>query len=259
MNLKSIFKKRNYKYLWYLLKPYPNSVKRRDSFLSISTIDKLINALEVARFEKIVVVASGPTAKQMIKCENNLYISTNNAILLTKDVPFIYIVNDSYYLMRYLKTFIGPKKWLGTIFWYFSTPSMLRNKSHLKLIQYLETKRRNKEEILITNSDDSVAQSDLHREINGYLKKTIDFDFYGVNSGFVAVVIGFVLSHYSSKPMEIYGLDMGLKGGGYFNSGQELGKSINSDSSKSVVSDFLNKIYYLNGYSVSNFSYFETK
>lgn len=256
MRFSTFFSKRNYEYFYYLIKPFPKGVKNHcnsyDRFINLSSIIDYIN---VKDYKKIVVVASGPSAKKLKLEDDTLYFTTNNAIKLVKSVPYIYVVNDSYYLMKYLKTFKSSIEWQATFFWYVSTTSRIREYAIKCLSNYLKTKSRNKKEFLITNVDESFCLKSVHNEVVGYLKSNLNINYYGVNSGFVTLVLAYVISDISNKEIEIYGLDMGEKGGGYFDKQVQVGKSINGDKSKEIVREFLLKIYQSND-RITNYSNF---
>ena len=261
MKLNSILNKRNYSYLYHYLKPYPRSVTdRKDRYKTISSISNLIEQLSLRNYKKIIVVASGPSSKKLKKEADAIYFSTNNAIHLVKDFPFIYMVNDSYYLIKYLKGFDVNSNLKGSLFWYYITNPIKASRSYQLLTYYLSNKKRPQPEVLMCNDTIDVASSNLHKEITTFLKKELKFDFYGVNSGFVTVVLGFVLAYHSGLELNIYGLDMGENGEGYYNKKHvSVGTSIKGDFSKTTVSDFFNLVYNQTKVNIHNYSYFKTK
>lgn len=244
MKIISLFSTRNYTYLYYLFKRSPKEVKKDcntyDEFTNLSSI---IDYLTVKDYKKIVVVASGPSAKNVTLEKDTLYFTTNSALELVKSVPHVYVLNDSYYILKYLKSITNSKEWKTTIFWYVSTTSK-RNERAVKILErYFETKSRDKKEFLITNIDKSFMLKNVHVELVEFLKQNLDINYYGVNSGFVTLVLAYVISVISNLEIEIYGLDMGEKEEGYFDRKKKLGKSVKGEKNREVVKSFLLKAY----------------
>lgn len=242
MNLFSLFNKRNYKYFYYKIKRYPKSVsKKAIGFKEITTIDDLINYFEIQQYKSIAVIASGPTSKNISLEKDVLYITTNDAIKIVSNANFIYIVNDTFYLTRYLKTFKADSFWRGTIFFIENIPSNIFLFSKIK--KYLATKSRTKKEFLISSIKDNEYKNNIFDEFDRILKEKLGFSYEAINSGFMCVQIAFVFSTITKKPLYIYGLDMGVGGDVYFNAKSELGKSIKSDINRSKVEKVLNAMY----------------
>lgn len=256
MNLKSIFNKRNYYYFFQLIKPYNNSVKNKPT--DISKIDDLVslsNYFAISEYKKLVVVASGPTSKQLKLEDDVLYLCTNNSIELVKQKSFIYIVHDPYYLTIYLKSFSEYKYWKGTVFWIINNKSKINTISFQKVIKYLSKKSRTKKEILITDFDYNQQSKNLDKSLKNYLEKNFDFNYISINSGFNCVLIGSVLANLNQMPLEIFGLDMGEGGDAYFNKKAIIGKSIKGENNKEIVKKFLLKAYQSN-IKITNYSNF---
>lgn len=260
MNFKSIFKKRNYNYIFQLIKPFNSTVSNIATDISqINDLETLSTYFDVAHFEKIVVVASGPSSNKM-KLENNaLYICTNNSLQLVKKQSFIYIVHDPYYLIRYIKSFYIYPFWKGTIFWIINNNSKINNISYKKAFHYVIKKSRLKKEILITDFEYHANSKNLNILLQHYLESKFNFQYKSINSGFNCVLIGCVLSHFNKIPIEIFGFDMGVGGNMYFNKKATIGKSINGENNKMIVKDFFQKAYQsdINIINYSNFMNYE--
>lgn len=244
MKITSFFSTRNYKYLYYLLRPFPKEVKKDfntyDEFTNISSI---IDYLNVKNYKKIVVVVSGPSAKNLILEKETLYFATNSALELVKSMPHVYVLNDSFYILKYLKSVKNSTEWKTTIFWYVSTASKTKERAVKLLEKYFKTKSRNNKEFLITNIDKPFMLKNIHVELVEFLKQNLNINYYGVNSGFVTLVLAYVISVISEIEIEIYGLDMGEKEEGYFDKKAQLGKSVNGEKNRDVVKSFLLKTY----------------
>lgn len=259
MRIKSLFVKRNYVLLYNIIKRYPanvkSQVKKYDDYIELS---KIIKYFEINKYDKIVVVASGPSSRNIVFDEKALYFTTNAALELVDERDYVYILNDSYYLIKYLKTFKGSNGWKGTIFLYSATKNKEKEYGIKFLYKYFKNKSRSKREFLITNSKIAPSLNSIHEEFIKYIKDKLDIDFYGVNSGFATMAFAFVLSDICNKKIEIYGLDLGEKEEGYFNKKVEVGKSIKGDYAKKNISNFLNKIYMLDN-NIKNYSFYKTR
>lgn len=244
MKISTFFNYRNYKYLYYIVKPFPKEVKRkRNDYSSFNNLNAIIDYIAVNNFTKIVVVASGPSSKKLKLEKDALYFTTNGALKLVETVPHIYVLNDSYYLVKYLKSFKSSIEWRSTIFWYTSTANKAKEYGISMLMKYLKTRSRGKKEFLITNIEEPYALNTIHEELVQFIKLNLNIDFYGVNSGFVTFAFAYVIAVISNKELQIYGLDMGEKGGGYFDRQILVGQSINGDENKKKVKEFLLKVY----------------
>lgn len=244
MKITSFFSLRNYKYFYYLIKPFPEEVKKDfNSYSEFVNISALVDYINVKNYKKIVVVASGPSAKNVTLEKDALYFTTNNALKLVESVPHVYVLNDSYYILKYLKSISNSEEWKTTIFWYVSTTSKIKESAVKILENYFETRSRDKKEFLITNIDKPFMLKNIHVELVEFLKLNLDINYYGVNSGFVTLVLAYVISVISDIEIEIYGLDMGEKEEGYFDKKIELGKSIKGEKNREIVRSFLLKAY----------------
>lgn len=243
MKLSSVFNKANYKTIYYLLKPYPKGVKNGGvDYKGIESLKDIVAYLNIDAFEKLVIVASGPSSRNIEFSDKALYFATNDAMKLVKDHNFVYLVNESFYRLRYLKTFVGKENWKGTFFWFASTRDNLKASGTQLLLKYIKLKHRTKKEFLITNTEDCPLLP-VHKEITEFLKTELDIKYYGVNSGYVMLVLVYCMAYISNKPVEIFGLDLGEKEEGYFDKKVEIGKSVKGDKAKEVVGTFLTKVY----------------
>lgn len=257
MNFRSILNKRNYFYMYYLICGYHKSVRKIAKISpDLDTINNLSELLKVKNYEKIVVVASGPSVNNMIpQRENVLYLCTNNSLKLVDKCNFVYIVYDPFFLTKYLKKFNSPQNWIATIFWITDNGSQESAIPFFKIKKYFNCYSRNKEELLITNFKYEKDSNKIYKTIIEYIAVNFNFDFRGINSGFTSVIIGFVLAHFNNIPIEIYGFDMGEGGEEYFDKSDVLGKSIKGERNKLIVRSFLEKAY-LKEMTISNNSNF---
>ncbi len=255
MKFKALLNKRNYIHLYNLIKPYPNNVMLNGlDYSDFKSLNSIIQYFEVNNYEKIVVVASGPSANKLQKDTSSLYFCCNDSIKLVDDFNFIYMLQDPFYLMRYLKTFRGKANWKGTVFWFYYSDNS--KKMYDVMDRYLRKKSREKREFLITNNENKPSAKLLHIEINGILKEIFNYEHFGVNSGFNTLVFATVIAYVAGKPLDIYGLDAGVGGEKYFNKNSTLGLNIKKDNTRIKITEFLDKLRFCD-IEVHNYSNFK--
>ncbi len=245
MNLSSLFNIRNYKYLYYLAKPYDKGVVASPlKYENFDSLDAISNYFKIKDFSKIIVVASGPSSKNVVLEDEAIYFCCNDSINIVCSKPFVYIVHDEFYLVKYLKSFSKYyHNWKGTIFWLVNNGSASNKKSFERVRTFLGKRSRNRREFLITDYEYSTGSQKVFNEISQILNENFKFEFKSINSGFNILVFASVLSFLNDLPLEVYGLDMGEGGEGYFNKDAKLGKSIKGENNKNIVRDFLSKVY----------------
>lgn len=247
MNLFSLLKKRNYIFLYHTLKPYINSVKKeKKDYYSYSSLVSLSNYLELDKYKKIAVVASGPSAANLILEDDTLYFCCNDSINIVKSKPHIYIVHDKFYLIKYLKSFSPTYNWAGTLFWIYDNKSKTNYKSFEKVLKYITTRSREKREFLITNFNYIKSSEALNLDLIMTLENDFDFSYKSINSGFNTLLLASVFALKNDKALEIYGLDMGIGGEKYYNKNAVIGKSIKGDNNRDIVASFLSNLYKKN-------------
>jgi hypothetical protein len=262
MNLFSLFNKRNYIYFYHSLKPYSRSVKRGiQDYSNYDSLDHLEEYFQIADFKKIAVVASGPSAAKLVPDQETLYFCCNDSINIVKTMPHIYVVHDPFYLMKYLKSFLPTDKWMGTVFLIMDNNSKINYNSFEKVLHYILRKQRKKREFLITDYSYNKSSELLYNELIKIIKEDFGFSYQSINSGFNTLMLAAVLACKKDKPLEIYGLDMGVGGEEYYNKKASIGKSIKSDNNKKIVKEFLNQLYKQKNkiYNASNFMNYESK
>ncbi|MFD2939599.1 hypothetical protein [Flavobacterium notoginsengisoli] len=246
MNLSSLFKKRNYIFLYHKLKPCTNSVNKPEDYSGYHSLAALSEYFNLEGFNKIVVVASGPSAANILLEDDALYLCCNDSINIVKSKPHVYVVHDPFYLTKYLKSFKQTDKWFGTLFWIYNNNSKINYQSFDLTQSYITNRSRKKKEFLITNFDYCDSSKKLNSELIETLKDDFDFSYQSINSGFNTLLIASVLAFKNNKELKIYGLDMGVGGDKYYNKKAFIGKSIKDDVNRNIVSDFLSKLYKKN-------------
>lgn len=242
MDYKSLFRLRNYQHFFHRIKPFPASVRKEAlDYSGFKDLNDLIECLEIEKYNKIVVVASGPSASKIKKEQGNIYFSCNDSLRLVQNLNHVYMLYDMFYLTRYLKTFQGGSGWKGSIFWYnFNNPHS--HKIYKITRKYLKQYSRSKREFLVTNKSEEDLQP-LYFEVEALLQEVFDYRHYRVNSGFNTLVFAALLAYLVDKPLEVFGLDMGIGGDAYFNKNSPLGRSVKSEKNRELVAVFLNKLY----------------
>lgn len=255
MNLSSLFKKRNYIFLYHTLKRYTNSISKPEDYLFYNSLISLTEYFKISNYNKIVVVASGPSAANMTLEEDAIYFCCNDSMEIVKSRPHIYVVHDKFYLTKYLKSFKATDKWQGTLFWVYDNNSKANLTSFQRVYRYITKRSRVKREFLITNFTYQNSSKLLNSELIMSLKNDFDFSYKSINSGFNTLLIASVIALKSNKRLEIYGLDMGAGGDKYYNKKAFIGKSIKGDANRGQVEIFLSNLYRKN-MQIYNASYF---
>ncbi|MAO38232.1 MAG: hypothetical protein CMP12_20455 [Zunongwangia sp.] len=238
MNLRSLFKKRNYLYLYNKYKSYPSTVNSfPNDYSEYESFKDILKYIAVENFEKVVAVASGPTAKNIEYNDKYLYFCTNNSIELVKNkVNYIYTVSDEFYLYKYLNSFKEDQYWVSTFFYFYLNSASESKKNDIS--KYLTNNSRSRKEFLITNEKNSFNSDKINSDIKEVFVKW-KYNHFGVNSGFNNLVLSSIVANFANLPLVSYGLDMGEGGQYYFNKPSSLGRSIKGDFSKAKVTEFL--------------------
>lgn len=256
MKLKALFNKRNYKHLYHQILPFPKHLRNEKLYNDFTSLNSIIEYLEVKKYDRIVVVASGPSAIKLKKRSKYLYFCCNDAIKLMDDINFVYMLHDPYYLMKYLKTFKEKQNWKSTIYWFYYSD---RSKYIYDIIQnYLAKYSRERHEFLLTNHENNFGNSKIYTEINKVLMSIFNYRPYGVNSGFNTLVFASVIAYLAEKPLDIFGLDAGVGGEKYFNRTSTLGLNIKKENTKMKIAEFLEALEK-SEIKVQNYSNFKGK
>lgn len=212
-------------------------------FKSIFTTDKKsLESLNIevliekyADKDKIVVVCSGPSTKQISTSSSNLYLTTNSAYSLVKNEDCLYYVNDGFYIKKILaeKAFLKDNQEI--LFFYYEGAANLKDQDFLlQKINLL----RNKVKYFISKE---VNQINYNTFINFYKEKGLPIKIQ--NSGVFLLLFGYYLAEKLNVPLEIYGLNLGIGGATHFDNKGIVGNSVLKDGVKENVKMYLSYMY----------------
>lgn len=205
-------------------------------------------------FKKIVVLASGPSAANVMVDSDALYLVTNDSFKLVANKNYIYYVNDGFFLKRLLLKNNISKKAILSVYW------DTRNPKHHWGFNFFQTHN-----VLLGKTNTFYVSDFLKGQATINLNEVVNFfkgdnkSFKIFNSGVFLLLMGYYLSKVNSLPLHIYGLDLGEGGLRHFNKTGVVGKSVTNDKMKNYVGEFLDEIYKAKQIEVTNFSFFKTK
>ncbi len=202
-------------------------------------IDDFINKYKDKK--RIVVFCSGPSANKAIAENKNLYIATNDGykFVVDNDLDFLFFLNDQYYINKNL---IRGHKYLKNdqLIVLFYTHTDL----HKKAWFYLKNK------MWMFGDKTFISFSDL---MTGVPKTNYEslFAFYkdnglplkSQNSGMFILLLGYYIAVKLDKPIDIYGLDLGLGGNLHYDKKGLVTKSISRDRVKVNTKMYLDYMY----------------
>jgi hypothetical protein len=190
-------------------------------------------------FTKIVSVAGGPSTSSLQLNSSSLYITTNDAYQLFKGIPFLFYVNDGFYIKKLLashSSMLNPGQDL--LFWFESTDL------HKPIFKFLESNLyllKSYKIYLISNLCDDITSQENFSDFYGFFEdKKLEVKIQ--NSGVFLLLFGYYLAEKSKMPFEVYGLDLGIGGTVHFNNKGVVGKSVINDRVKKNVSTYLHSI-----------------
>ena len=202
--------------------------------------------------DKIVVLCSGPSAKKLVKDDTTLYITTNNSFKLVRDLDYLIYLNDPYYLRQNVYENIHQKKNQSFIFSFFDEKRHRAQYDFFKEYGYL-IKSENK--YIIDREYGGAISASNHEAFSDFLdRKNIDLQLW--NSGIFILIFGYFLSITMDKPLEIYGLDLGVGGKIHFDKSTNVTNVITKGYVKVDVKKYLDIMYGDDQLAFSNYSNF---
>ena len=256
MKLKSFFQKRPYQYLWAKYFPFYIRARIQKTPTSKCFID-IIKNLNQLNFDRLVVVASGPSARNVKLSDNCLYLCTNNSIDIVKKQKFIYFIQDKYIVLRYLKFFKPNAQWQGTFCLVNNNDFEGNKKVYEYVSKYLKKYSRSKGEYLISDFNKTSLANTWFEELNSFLEKEFDYKFESLNSGFSLLILSVYIAFILDKPLEVYGLDFGYGGKEYFD-GKQINEKHCAYEKKNIIKmdKFIDRLYKNKKIKVKNYSFY---
>jgi len=209
------------------------------------------------KYKEIVVVASGPSAKNIKYDKNNLYITTNSSyLLLDQGMDFIHILNDLAYLSKFMAFGLKQKP----LKVYIYAPYTNKNNFGYKVMDNIKKYISNNNNIEIVSQDANLE--DQGNKVNIFNELNLMNDEFSVknpggNSGLMILNFALLLSTRLNKPISVYGLDAG-EGGRVYADGRVTNKNhiAMRDKHKQIMGQYLE---YLNSQNLNykNYSYFK--
>ncbi|WP_152287195.1 hypothetical protein [Flavicella marina] len=259
MNFKTFTKKKVYEFIYYKIKPtYNKSFRKKDKtdFENLS-LKEIVSKMIPKNSKNLVLIASGPSSKNVVLSETDLYFCTNNSVNLVNEYSFIYYIQDYFFSLRYLKMFFDTDKWKGTFCVVNDNGYRSNEKVFFAVHKYLSKYKRSQGEYLLSDIfDKSSSYNALFLEFNQFLKSEFDIEFRSLNSGYSLLMLIAYFSKISGLPIKIYGLDLGLGKSEYFDGSRIDNHCAFSDINKESVNNLLSKIYQNSNFQVKNYSHF---
>lgn len=236
--------------IYSLLVAFKSVVGRKTSTTPYFTLHYL--KTKYSEKKKIVVVASGPSANEVVLNEDSLYIVTNSGYRLVKDFDYLYYINDGFYVKKVLAIGDYFLKDTQEIIFYYQN-SELHKKGYCFLNEHL-TKLSKKSKYMISELDSHSESLENWNHFSGfYSQRNLPIKIQ--NSGVFILLFGYFLAVEMGLPIEVYGLDLGIGGVKHFDNKGVVGQSIINDRVRSNVkmyldfmeqeyADFLNFSYY---------------
>lgn len=204
-------------------------------------------------YTKIVSVAGGPSASLLQLDSTSFYITTNDGYELFRGRPFLFYVNDGFYLKKLLachSTMFQPGQEI--ILWFDNTdlhkPVYKYFKTHMYLLKSYKI-------YIISNLfEDPVSQENYVNFYSFYQERNLDVKIQ--NSGVFLLLFGYYMSIKMNLPFELYGLDLGVGGLCHFNNKGVVGKSVTNERVKINVKKYLDFMFNEHA-KMKNFSNFQ--
>ncbi len=203
--------------------------------------------------ERVVVFCSGPSAKKVLPNKNNLYLATNDGckFVVANNLDFLFFLNDQYYLNKNL---VRSEKYLkkdqSIVLFYTQT------KLHKKAWNYLKAKLwmfGDKNFLSFNDLEKGISKTNYDLFISFYKDRGLPLK--SQNSGMFILLLGYYIAVKLNKPIDIYGLDLGIGGNEHYDKKGLVTKSITRDRIKVNTKMYLDYMYK-NHNDIKNYSNF---
>lgn len=179
---------------------------------------------------RIVVVAAGPTARDVVPEPGALYVATNSSEEVVRDLPYAYFLTEASPVARYTKRGPASASCVGTFF-RFETRNVGPHYAELarRTIAFTERRARSAPDIVATNALGHGREQDNFERFEGQVLEWLGQPVRQYNSGFGATYFGYFLAVSFGVPLEIYGIDAGAGGEQHFDGSQMSSPSVVGD------------------------------
>lgn len=249
--LKRIFRLSNY--YRSLLLFYLKYASRQKKFKKPASFSNLLDS--IGNPNKIIIVASGPSANKLIPRSDNLYIATNASYKLIGNHPMIYAISDNVFVTKYIATGIPGKGVKGVIF-RFNKSDNGHMKIFKKVEKYFRISRSKVPELALTNFQSPISNTIDFEVIEKWTQTHLNMAFKQQNSGMFILLLGYFIANQLRKDIQIYGLDAGVGGIKHFDNKGLIGQSVYEDKVKKNLEHYLKTMYSQKTIKVENFSFF---
>jgi hypothetical protein len=231
---KSLFLPKNYTPLYHSIEKLSEEFKEKD---------------------KIIVFCSGPSANKAIPSKNYLYLATNDGykFMVKNNLDFLFYLGDPNYVRKNLV--IGNKylkKKQPILSFYSQTELHKRDWNYIKNKLWM-FKNFNLYSSNYNAQEGEIPKSNYDKLYSFYQSRGLPIKIQ--NSGVFLLLFGYYLAVTMNKPLEIYGLDLGIGGNLHYDKKGFVTKSITRDRVKENVKMYLDYIYN-NHPDVKNYSNF---
>lgn len=185
---------------------------------------------------RIVVVAAGPTARNVVPEDGALYVATNSSDEVVEGLRYAYFLTEVSQVAKYLK--LGPRSasCVGTFF-RFETEGVgpMYTDTARRTIEFTRTKARSAPDIVATNALGEGPEQANFEEFEGKVREWLGQAVRQYNSGFGATYLGYYLAVTFGVPLDIYGFDAGASGEQHFDGSQMSSPSVVGDRVRTKI------------------------
>ena len=217
----------------FLLKIYPKYLMDVNSF----KLHELVR-----KFNKLIVIASGPSAKKLQLDSNSLCITTNSSyLILDENSNFIHIIKDLNYLRKFLMFGLKYKPVAVIIDVNTHSNGKGLGAKAIKLVNKYYGRRKYDYPVVVTDNENilKINKKNYRNDLSEFMAKH-KISRKGSNSGELIYAYGVWLSFLNQiKTLEIYGIDAGEGGQVHFD-GRTTAKNHVAfrDKQKKAMGDF---------------------
>lgn len=210
--------------------------------------------------ERLVALASGPSANKCNLDKNSLYITTNSSyLILNKDISFIHIIKDLGYLYKFLIFGLKFKPLAVIIDVNTHSNGQGFGSKSVKLLNKYFGKVKYDYPVVITDNENilKLNKKDYRNEMTSFFTHN-DIVRHGSNSGELIYSYGVWLSAVNNiAKFDVYGIDAGEGGNKHFDGRTTANNHVAfRDENKSKMGEFFDQCQ--NKYShIINHSYFK--